>query len=651
MRILLLLSAAAITVPTSTLSQTACVNGSIAGIPGECSGAVGIISRTDNPTEGGDTLFVAPFDNQAGVYTIRAGDTLLLQGSPTNVGRESRPGINVGDGQNADGTVDILGGTIELVNDRGSPSIFSGDDGGTGGFNIRDGGLLRMDGYGPLERDTSIGERGTTFFVGFEGGVLGTLDMNNGRIEMRSSIASRLIIGEFDARGEANIDNGSSILLSQEDISGGTPSDTIFRVGQLGSSGTLSMDASSVEVRTQSGNNRFEIGSDPGSVGTATFLNGSNVVLSQANAAPGADPDTFLYVGAVGGTGSLDVLDSTIDVLSEDGQAFMRVGTFDSAFGELLLSGAGTELTIRGEDAEFIVGRRASGIVNMENSARLNISSSNTSGFAPLRLGFGGASSTGTMNVNSGSIVTVGDGVGGAGQVLVGDSSPDAGENVSGFLNISGAGTEVKAADSVIIGKRNGDGNSTGVVDVSDMGKLSANRVEILEGGTLKGSDGIIEVLDSLVVGELGTLAVGSSPGMMTIDGDLEIDAGGILEFEFAGPDLADQDFLDVLGDVNSGGMFDLILSFLDYEPLVGTEFSFLNATGTIDDSFFADAEISILGLGSDSMFSFVSTDEGIGLRADVVTPVPLPAGIWFLATGLLGLRAIRRRTCASVIN
>ncbi len=582
MRRFFILPVALATLPFPALGQD-CVDGAIAGIDGTCSGDVVFTPRELDPNVDGDRLNVAAFDlGLTGTYTLGPGETLLLEGLDNDavIGGDKRPRITVGFGPATDGTLTIDGGRIDMISDGGSPSVKVGEDGGSGALNIINGGVLTMTDLGVLERNADAGERGAFLNVG-TGTLDGNLTLDNGAIEMLSSLSSRVSIGTSDVAG---------------------------------------------------------------GVGTAVLSNGSRIVLQQQDVPGGTAENTFLIVGDFDGSnGSLSVFDSTIDVLTDSGRATIGIGSFGDAHGNLLLSGAGTEVTIRGSQADFTVGQQASGQVDMENGASLVVDSTDPSARTDFRLGFQGASSNAVMNMSGGSTVTVGGPTGGAGRASIGDGDPEAGENIAGFLNLTDAGTLFAATESIRLGSfGDGGGTSVGVVTVSDGAELRAPEIRVGDGGILRGDGGTIT--GDVVVEDGGSVAPGLSPGIMTIDGDLDLFAGSILDIEFEGTAPGEFDLINVLGDVNSDGMFNLVLSFVDFTPVEDTVLSFLNVGGTLDTGFFANAMIEVVGLGAGSEFSFVETDGMLGIRADTIAPIPLPAGGVLLMSALGGLALAKRR-------
>ncbi len=98
-----------------------------------------------------------------------------------------------------------------------------------------------------------------------------------------------------------------------------------------------------------------------------------------------------------------------------------------------------------------------------------------------------------------------------------------------------------------------------------------------LAGGTLKGNGALSTPLNQTG----GTLAPGSSPGCLTINGNYTLAAAGSLQIEIDGPTACTQyDRLIVNGTVNLAGSLSTILAPA-YVPTVGTEFLILDNDGS----------------------------------------------------------------------
>ncbi|MDX1655767.1 MAG: autotransporter domain-containing protein, partial [Candidatus Competibacteraceae bacterium] len=112
-----------------------------------------------------------------------------------------------------------------------------------------------------------------------------------------------------------------------------------------------------------------------------------------------------------------------------------------------------------------------------------------------------------------------------------------------------------------------------GTLLIDNSGVLIAQQVVVEPGATLGGR--------GRVQGDLalqgGTLAPGSSPGTLTIEGDLDMESG-VLAIELAGSQEGQYDRLAVTGSATiSGGILDFTL-IEDFTPAIGDRFIFLTA-------------------------------------------------------------------------
>lgn len=182
-----------------------------------------------------------------------------------------------------------------------------------------------------------------------------------------------------------------------------------------------------------------------------------------------------------------------------------------------------------------------------------------------------------------------------------------------------------------------------GAVDivVSNGGELIAPEIFLGPLSTLGGRDGKV----TGHVYSLGLISPGSSPGTMTIDGDLTLLDGGWLKLEIAGLSAGSlYDQLIVTGDLNiDGGAIEL--AFIDgFKPLAGQSFKLLEVHG----AFSGTPTFRVKGLadnwrfGSDfnaqtGAFTLTSLSDG------VATAVPEPSSALLFGLGLLGLGGWRR--------
>ncbi len=185
---------------------------------------------------------------------------------------------------------------------------------------------------------------------------------------------------------------------------------------------------------------------------------------------------------------------------------------------------------------------------------------------------------------------------------------------------------------------------------VGSGGTVQATNVIVNSGGVLRGNGGTI-LSDVTING--GLLAPGSSPGIMTIDGDLDMFSATI-EIELGGTAPGYYDMLNISGNLfaDSGTIFSF-LTVDGFTLTAGDSFDIFNVMGFTD---IGNAIFDIAGLGFGTTTSFVSGPGGsLALRIDSVgtapSPVPLPAGGALLlgALALLGAGRLRRTLGRSV--
>jgi hypothetical protein len=166
-------------------------------------------------------------------------------------------------------------------------------------------------------------------------------------------------------------------------------------------------------------------------------------------------------------------------------------------------------------------------------------------------------------------------------------------------------------------------------------GSLEAETVRFLA-GELRGSGSITASV--VEIGPDVLAATGDSPGRLTVNGNINA-IGAIFDIEIAGIDAGlTYDQLYATGDINFDGG-EIRFRFIDgYLPGVDDVFQWVLADGFVN--------------GLDTLSFLVSSDAGLvegyldgsgQFVVSSVAPVPLPASVWLLATGL-GVVAARSR-------
>ena len=164
---------------------------------------------------------------------------------------------------------------------------------------------------------------------------------------------------------------------------------------------------------------------------------------------------------------------------------------------------------------------------------------------------------------------------------------------------------------------------------------ISAEEIVIGESGTLNGSNGTL-------VGDVinrGVVALGESPGVMTINGDFTQSENGRLVIEIGGTQAGvDFDLLTVNGTLHLGGTLEIVL-LNGFMPDAADSFAFLNATHLLGS--FAQFILPTLADGSTLALHFGAQGMSAG-----AAPVPLPASVWMLGAAV-ALVVRRRRPAA----
>jgi T5SS/PEP-CTERM-associated repeat protein len=134
----------------------------------------------------------------------------------------------------------------------------------------------------------------------------------------------------------------------------------------------------------------------------------------------------------------------------------------------------------------------------------------------------------------------------------------------------------------------------------------------------------------------LGSLSPGSSPGIMSFEGNVALGSAAVLEIELAGTLPGDYDVIDVAGDLTLAGILDVVL-IDSFEPDFGDTFDILdfnpaNLFGTFDTINLPE----LSGTLAWDALPLYTTGE--------ISVVPEPATIGLLGLGSLALLRKRRR-------
>lgn len=164
-------------------------------------------------------------------------------------------------------------------------------------------------------------------------------------------------------------------------------------------------------------------------------------------------------------------------------------------------------------------------------------------------------------------------------------------------------------------------------------GTLNATTVLVNSGGYLGGTG---TITGNVTLANGGVIKPGNSPGTLTINGDFF--SSGNLLFEIGGITAGLYDVLNITGDAYfTGG--NIGFEFIDgYTPLTGDSWDFLLANSI---NGWDTIQFYYVGLGPGWTFDYGTDGKLIVASAG---PVPIPAAVWLLGSGLVGLVGLRRK-------
>lgn len=281
---------------------------------------------------------------------------------------------------------------------------------------------------------------------------------------------------------------------------------------------------------------------------------------------------------------------------------------------------------------------------NLTNSGTIEIKTyntlNNTSGNV-VNLGSGNVSMQGGTLAGSGGYNYTGANFSGYGTISAPLTNSGTVKASGGTLNVSGSLTNTETGTFDIL---NGS-SATATSYTQTAGKTIVNGTftspVTINGGILQGSGLII---GNVAVGG-GTVGPGNSPGILSVNGDYT-QTGGILDIQLLNNTLGSgYDRLYVNGTANLGGTLQIEL-LPDYILAIGDKFEIIKTTGGISNPF---TSFTLTGSPlTGSVTGFKLTTEGNSM---FISAVPIPASLWLLASGLIGLVGVRRRVGANVVK
>lgn len=362
--------------------------------------------------------------------------------------------------------------------------------------------------------------------------------------------------------------------------------------------------------------------------------------------------------------------DAVLNVKAGAKASFVAGGMTAQALRVGVLSGSDGLVEVTGGDAQLILSGFNVNLADAAGSKavlRLNDGQFQMTGGSDLIIGNGGngqlslrnGSNLGYVNVNG--VTTIGAQAGGEGSFLAGDAGTGAAFQGTVIVGVLGTGVAnvfggaIVTSHSLTIGTHGaliidsaGEWHTATTTAVGGLvdGVAGTGLLTVQSGGKLRTSQelflsdkGIVTVLDTgriavgqgafgpagsvrvelgritgkgrirapILVGPLGEVRPGSSPGTLTVEGDYTHDGGGTLEIELGGPG-ANSDLLEVTGTATlTGGKLKVGLTG-GFNPKAGQKFKVLTAASRVGQ--FAEVE------GADVEY----TDDGITVTPFVIT-------------------------------
>lgn len=353
-------------------------------------------------------------------------------------------------------------------------------------------------------------------------------------------------------------------------------------------------------------------------VATVNVLNGGH--LRTENALIGFSFEGLEQIGTerVFATVNIAGVGSVWDVESSHGTPSVRLGNDKNTSASINITNGGTMRIVSGTSdqiAQFVVG-------NNESSASNSITIDGPGSLLRVENEVFGVSriAAGTVDVINGGLlqqINTGILIGGGGSLAT--------------LHIDEASRA--AANVVLVGPQGQPGTGLLILDGSLGGNVIVDNNGILSGnGTIEGNLSNIG----------GLIAPGFSPGLLTVEGDLTVTDGGIIEIEMAGLSIGEFDQLSVGGVADLTGA-NILFSFIE---------SFLPRSGDIIDFILADsltgldmATFSFTGLQPSFQFDVYQAGSGLRFMAQsdgVSVPEPKSFALLLAGLGLIALRLVR---------
>jgi fibronectin-binding autotransporter adhesin len=585
-------------------------------IDGGTSLGLGIRSEDDSLGKvvlSGANTYAGPTQIVVGIVQLDGGDNRLPTGTVLTVGNSAGIGTSKFDlnGRNqevaglTDATMtntrrvtnDSTTAATLTVNNPTTPYTYASPISGNLGLTKKGAGTLTISGTNTYSGSTNVNAGVLNVQNGNALGstTVGTIVASGARVELQGgvTIAGEAIsiagdggnyVGGLQSAGGTNAWNGPVTLASDG-----------ARIGANGPGNTLTVGGVIGD-----GTNSFALGVRNADTGGVTILTGANTY----------DGATRVIVGALkidGGDNRLPT--GTTLVVGVNGTSG-TVASFDLN---------GWDQTVAGLQCD---GQTTSAVTNA-GSGPSTLTVNNTANFS--------YSGTITNGANSLSLVKSG-----GGKLTLSNA-----DTYTGTTTISGGTLALASGGSIA---------SSSLIDVGagasfDVGALPGGQYTLPGTQTIKGNG---TVIGNLVAASDTTVAPGSSPGKLTIQGNFTEQLGGTLEIEVEGMTRqTDYDWLDVTGEAALAGTLEVLLGG-GFAPESGATFDVLTAAGGITvDPIFVLTDNGGLAPSQFWTYNLLNNETLFQLQVGVPEPSTLMLAAAVFVAGLLLAGRKRRRPVA----
>ena len=331
---------------------------------GSCSGIVEYRPSSGSPIVFGEALRIAFEANSTGSCTLSFGETLQLDaGTPGSFMQQ--PFVWVGREAGSNGTLTVTGAGSELAlvgNDTGATFQVGWLPGARGTLNISDGGMVTIS-----DPTNTQGGSSASLQLG-QGGGEGFLNVDNGTLDISSTESAFLFMGASDGENP-DLDGGTATavfrngsVLRITDLDDGTAKTGVFPAAAIvmgqdtRTLTSLTFDASSAFVTSETANAGVVVGREFGSQSVLRIVNGSTLDIAANTFGSNDSPDALAYL--LIGRGELStgvVLVNSSQVNLSGPEVFIGVGAENGAdYAELFVTNS--NLSISADNATIEVG-------------------------------------------------------------------------------------------------------------------------------------------------------------------------------------------------------------------------------------------------------------------------------------------------------